>query len=81
MTTRPSVGPAARPAEAPTGPARVDAAGRPCRCGHARELHEHYRRGTDCASCDCPRFRGRPRNPVAAVLAAVRSRSTAGDDS
>lgn len=28
-----------------------------CVCGHAREAHEHLRRGTDCALCDCPRFR------------------------
>jgi len=30
-----------------------------CTCGHARDLHEHYRRGTDCALCSCPRFRRR----------------------
>ncbi|WP_160150891.1 hypothetical protein [Microbacterium timonense] len=23
-----------------------------CACGHAREAHEHYRRGTECAICD-----------------------------
>lgn len=28
-----------------------------CVCGHAQEAHEHYRRGSDCALCDCPRFR------------------------
>lgn len=31
-----------------------------CRCGHPREAHEHYRRGTDCATCPtgaCTRFR------------------------
>lgn len=28
-----------------------------CSCGHLREHHEHYRRGTDCALCDCRRFR------------------------
>jgi hypothetical protein len=31
-----------------------------CVCGHAREAHEHYRRGTDCATCGpelCPKFR------------------------
>ena len=28
-----------------------------CRtCGHDRRAHEHYRAGTDCALCDCPRF-------------------------
>ncbi|MGN8050887.1 hypothetical protein ACTJKO_14485 [Curtobacterium sp. 22159] len=26
-------------------------------CGHAQDAHEHYRPGTDCALCDCPRFR------------------------
>jgi hypothetical protein len=30
---------------------------RPCRCGHLRDAHEHYRSGTDCALCACPRFR------------------------
>ncbi|WP_205472207.1 hypothetical protein [Nocardioides sp. SYSU D00038] len=28
-----------------------------CRCGHASEAHQHYRRGTDCAACECRRFR------------------------
>jgi hypothetical protein len=28
-----------------------------CVCGHGREAHRHYRRGTDCALCDCPRWR------------------------
>lgn len=28
-----------------------------CRCGHAEKAHEHYRRGTDCALCDCVRFK------------------------
>lgn len=28
-----------------------------CLCGHASEAHEHYRRGTDCALCDCKRYR------------------------
>ncbi len=28
-----------------------------CRCGHAANAHEHYRRGTDCAMCSCPKFR------------------------
>jgi hypothetical protein len=22
-----------------------------CRCGHVREAHEHYRRGSDCGIC------------------------------
>ena len=31
-----------------------------CVCGHAHDAHEHYRKGTDCATCGpevCPRFR------------------------
>ena len=28
-----------------------------CVCGHAQDAHEHYRRGTDCALCDCPKYR------------------------
>ncbi|SHM24565.1 hypothetical protein SAMN05443668_10198 [Cryptosporangium aurantiacum] len=30
-----------------------------CDCGHAECAHRHYRRGTDCALCDCPRYRPR----------------------
>jgi len=32
---------------------------RPCRCGHQKDAHEHYRRGTDCAACSCAAFHGR----------------------
>jgi hypothetical protein len=28
-----------------------------CRCGHAEHAHEHYRRGTDCALCQCQKFK------------------------
>lgn len=28
----------------------------PCGCGHANRAHQHYRKGTDCALCVCPRF-------------------------
>jgi hypothetical protein len=28
-----------------------------CRCGHSQGAHEHYRRGTDCALCQCPKFK------------------------
>ncbi len=28
-----------------------------CRCGHDGDAHDHYRRGTDCALCDCPGWR------------------------
>jgi hypothetical protein len=31
---------------------------RPCRCGHERDQHEHYRRGTDCSGCACAAFHG-----------------------
>ena len=27
-----------------------------CTCGHVRGTHEHYRRGTDCAVCDCTKY-------------------------
>jgi hypothetical protein len=27
-----------------------------CTCGHPRGAHRHYRRGTDCALCDCSRW-------------------------
>jgi len=33
------------------------AAGPLCRCGHRKLAHEHYRTGTDCALCDCRKFR------------------------
>ncbi|WP_165497165.1 hypothetical protein [Rhodococcus sp. ABRD24] len=34
-----------------------------CSCGHEFAAHEHYRRGTPCALCDCPKFR-RPRTSL-----------------
>jgi hypothetical protein len=30
-----------------------------CDCGHDRGAHRHYRRGSDCALCDCPRWSNR----------------------
>jgi hypothetical protein len=30
--------------------------GRSCACGHGKQAHEHYRRGTDCALCRCGKF-------------------------
>ena len=43
-----------------------EAGGAVCRCGHPRDAHEHYRRGTECALCvECPRFR--PSAPAALV--------------
>jgi hypothetical protein len=50
---------------------------RPCRCGHARDQHDHYRRGSDCSSCACAAFSGvlevtvrlgRQTGPVASVV-------------
>jgi hypothetical protein len=46
------------PASTPAGPGVPDA-GPACTCGHGRQAHEHYRRGSDCALCDCARFRRR----------------------
>jgi hypothetical protein len=28
-----------------------------CRCGHSYRVHQHYRAGSDCSSCECVRFR------------------------
>nr|WP_296066554.1 hypothetical protein [uncultured Actinoplanes sp.] len=28
-----------------------------CVCGHPHGAHQHYRPGTECASCECARFR------------------------
>ena len=45
----------------------------PCACGHAREAHEHYRRGSDCGACGaetCGRFR-RQGGPVRKMLRRV----------
>lgn len=33
-----------------------------CRCGHSRQVHQHYRPGSDCGACgpaDCPGYRPR----------------------
>jgi hypothetical protein len=37
-----------------------------CVCGHAKKAHVHYRRGTECALCDCPRWYGR--GPLSRLL-------------
>ena len=48
-----------------------------CRCGHDRSNHQHFRRGSDCSSCDCTRFQVRLRihrptpRPSAATRGAV----------
>lgn len=36
-----------RPTKPPARPPIVD----PCTCGHPKEAHEHYRKGTDCGAC------------------------------
>jgi hypothetical protein len=28
-------------------------------CGHGASAHEHYREGTDCGLCACPKWRPR----------------------
>ena len=38
---------------------RMDSAAR-CKCGHVKDVHEHYRAGTDCSQCGravCPSYR------------------------
>jgi hypothetical protein len=27
-----------------------------CQCGHDRDAHSHYRRGSECALCECARW-------------------------
>ncbi|HWC81375.1 MAG TPA: hypothetical protein VG756_15600 [Pseudonocardiaceae bacterium] len=37
-----------------------DRTGAVCRCGHPREAHRHYRKGTECSVCpagECAGFR------------------------
>jgi hypothetical protein len=49
---------------------------RVCKCEHARNAHEHLRRGSDCALCECRRYRRvlvmrrRPAVPPVAVRCA-----------
>jgi hypothetical protein len=31
---------------------------KPCSCGHGKQVHQHYRAGSDCALCGCGRYRG-----------------------
>ena len=33
-----------------------------CSCHHRRDAHRHYRPGSDCALCECPRWS--PWNPM-----------------
>jgi hypothetical protein len=44
-----------------------------CRCGHSEGAHEHYRRGTDCALCQCPKFK------AGSVASKSGSRGTRGE--
>ena len=46
----------------------------PCGCGHPHVAHQHYRKGTDCALCDCTRFgvARTPRQHRAIILPFVR---------
>jgi len=44
-----------------TRPRTAAEASRACRCGHVADAHEHYRRGTDCAVCECAKYRRRER--------------------
>lgn len=56
----PEGGDLASPQEPPPPAAPSPATGgKPCVCGHARQAHEHYRRGKDCALCSCVRYRRR----------------------
>lgn len=43
-------------------PAAAVPTGRSCVCGHGRDAHEHYRKGTDCALCACTRYTSRFRS-------------------
>jgi hypothetical protein len=61
VTTMPSV---PRVLLQEVGRAAPGARGKHCRCGHGKKVHQHYRRGTDCALCDC----GVYRRPWPAVL-------------
>lgn len=29
----------------------------PCVCGHDHAAHQHYRSGSECSLCECPRWR------------------------
>ncbi|WFG44914.1 hypothetical protein [Pseudonocardia alni] len=58
------------PTEDRTGGAPAE----PCRCGHGRDAHEHYRRGTECGVCGtvCPAYRARNSGLRRAVQWALR---------
>ena len=53
--------------------------GQTCVCGHGREPHEHYRRGSDCSLCPplaCRRFR--PASGLAQTLRRLLAGTTSG---
>jgi hypothetical protein len=64
-TGLPATPPPARavpPPPPPRPPATEAPVVAPCVCRHAREAHEHWRRGTDCGVCGpqaCARYRRR----------------------
>ena len=47
-----------------------------CRCGHHREDHQHYRRGTECGLCSCPRHRRRWRSDSRASAGGATAKLT-----
>jgi hypothetical protein len=49
----------------------------PCTCGHVREAHEHYRRGSDCGICGadaCAAFSPAGERPAPADPAPAEAR-------
>ena len=47
--------------------ARDLAAAPGCPCGHNANAHGHYRPGTDCALCSCPRWLGENHDCLAGI--------------
>lgn len=43
-----------------------------CSCGHDKPVHEHWRSGSDCALCSCPRYRVDKAALAAAALGSLR---------
>jgi hypothetical protein len=43
-------------------------------CGHAKQAHQHYRSGTDCSLCSCPRFHRSLSASVRAVMSSLTRR-------
>jgi hypothetical protein len=36
-------------------------------CGHGKRAHAHFRPGTDCSLCECPRWPGLIRRALATI--------------